>query len=368
MPSCTAVTTAFEAEPADDDAVADRRQRLAGLRIAAGGGGSRRLRRTARHDRVDRRPRVARAPRRRRRCVTAVPARRFCAIAVVFAFSSAITSSISRRACRTCVVELLGQPAAERLFALLERLFALAHPRLGGLERLALARRQPLLVLERAHVAIDLREVLGELRLARAEVLRAPRRSTDGFSPSRAGDLERQAAARRAVDQLIGRRERLGVEAERRARHALGRRRVGLERVVVARRDDASRRAAGSDRRSPRRARRLRSDRCPIRLRRAGRAPASTRPRSIDAMFVMCAENVLRLASIDCSSPMSAKIDRNTGSRDPSAAGNAQAGLRHQREQSRGLERDGLAAGVRSGDEQHRRRRHDLDRDRHRRA
>ena len=35
----------------------------------------------------------------------------------------------------------------------------------------------------------------------------------------------------------------------------------------------------------------------------------------------MCAENVLRLASIDCSSPMSAKIDRNTGSRDPSAAG-----------------------------------------------
>ena len=38
-------------------------------------------------------------------------------------------------------------------------------------------------------------------------------------------------------------------------------------------------------------------------------------------MFAMCAENVLRLASIDCSSPMSAKIDRNTGSRDPSAAG-----------------------------------------------
>ena len=38
-------------------------------------------------------------------------------------------------------------------------------------------------------------------------------------------------------------------------------------------------------------------------------------------MFVMCAENVLRLASIDCSSPMSAKSERNTGSRDPSAAG-----------------------------------------------
>ena len=39
------------------------------------------------------------------------------------------------------------------------------------------------------------------------------------------------------------------------------------------------------------------------------------------AMFVMRAENVLRLASIDCSSPMSAKTVRNTGSFDPSAAG-----------------------------------------------
>ena len=38
-------------------------------------------------------------------------------------------------------------------------------------------------------------------------------------------------------------------------------------------------------------------------------------------MLVMCAENVLRLASIDCSSPMSAKSDRKTGRRDPSAAG-----------------------------------------------
>ena len=36
-------------------------------------------------------------------------------------------------------------------------------------------------------------------------------------------------------------------------------------------------------------------------------------------MFVMCAEKVLRLASIDCSSPMSAKIVRKTGSRDPLA-------------------------------------------------
>jgi hypothetical protein len=37
-------------------------------------------------------------------------------------------------------------------------------------------------------------------------------------------------------------------------------------------------------------------------------------------MFVMCHENVLRFAAIDCSSPMSAKIVRKTGSR-ASAAG-----------------------------------------------
>ena len=43
--------------------------------------------------------------------------------------------------------------------------------------------------------------------------------------------------------------------------------------------------------------------------------------RSIDAMLVTCHEKVLRLAAIDCSSPMSAKTLRNTGSREPGAAG-----------------------------------------------
>ncbi len=43
--------------------------------------------------------------------------------------------------------------------------------------------------------------------------------------------------------------------------------------------------------------------------------------RSIAAMLVTCHENVLRLASIDCSSPMSAKIVRKTGSAEPASAG-----------------------------------------------
>ena len=47
----------------------------------------------------------------------------------------------------------------------------------------------------------------------------------------------------------------------------------------------------------------------------------SARALSIATMFAMCAENVLRLAEIDCSSPMSAKTVRNTGICDPPAAG-----------------------------------------------
>ena len=110
-----------------------------------------------------------------------------------------MTSSISRRAWRTCVVELLVQPAAERLLALAQRVFALAHARLGGFERLALARGEPVLVLERAHVAVDLREVFGELRLARAQVL-ARRGDDRRVQPEPRRDLEREAAAGRAVE------------------------------------------------------------------------------------------------------------------------------------------------------------------------
>ena len=107
-----------------------------------------------------------------------------------------MTSSISRRACADLRLELLVQPPPERLFALAQRVFALPHPRLGGFERLALARGEPVLVLERAHVAVDLREVLGELRLARAQVL-ARRGDDRRVQPEPAGDLEREAAARR---------------------------------------------------------------------------------------------------------------------------------------------------------------------------
>ena len=105
-------------------------------------------------------------------------------------------------------VELFGQLPPERFLALLERLLALPHPRLVGLERLPLARGQPMLVLERAHVAIDLREVLGQLRFARAQVL-ARCGDDRGAQPEPRGDFERQAPSGRSVQQLVGRRERL---------------------------------------------------------------------------------------------------------------------------------------------------------------
>ena len=91
--------------------------------------------------------------------------------AVVFAFSSAIDAVDLPARLAQPLFELLVQPAAERLLALAQRVLALrAASRLVVFERLALARGEPLLVLERAHVAVDLRQVLGELRFARAQV------------------------------------------------------------------------------------------------------------------------------------------------------------------------------------------------------
>src|SRR5439155_1054611 len=63
--------------------------------------------------------------------------------------------------------QLFVQPPAEGLLALAQRLLALPHPPFGFAQRLTLPRREPLLVFERAQVAVDLREVLGELRLSR---------------------------------------------------------------------------------------------------------------------------------------------------------------------------------------------------------
>ena len=68
--------------------------------------------------------------------------------------------------------------------------------------------------------------------------------TTDGFNPRRPAISSARLRPGLAVDQLVGRREGLQLEAERRARHALGRRRVGLELIVVARGDHGGAAAA----------------------------------------------------------------------------------------------------------------------------
>ncbi len=118
------------------------------------------------------------------------------------------------------------------------------HAVLGRLQRLALLDGEALVVLERPHVPVELREMIGELCFARGQVL-ARGGDDRGAQPEARRDLQRQAPAGRAVDQLVGRRERVSVEAEGRARDPVGRGRVGLERVVVARRDN--RRAAAAE-------------------------------------------------------------------------------------------------------------------------
>ena len=157
-----------------------------------------------------RRPRPARrhAPRRFHRsepAVRAAPAS--AAIASVRLFNCSTTASISRRASRIWCSIALVEPALERLFAIAQLLLPRLQLRRRRFELVALAGRQPPLVIERLHVALDFGEVFGELRLARAAML-ARLLDDRGRQPEPGRDLERQAAAGRAVVQPIRRRER----------------------------------------------------------------------------------------------------------------------------------------------------------------
>ena len=141
-----------------------------------------------------------------------------------------------------------------------------------------------------------------------------PCRITGGQAEAR-GDLERQRPAGGAVDEAVGRLEAFGVNPK--AAHTTpGCRGVALQRVVVRRRqhrraalpevlDDGHRQGPALER---------------VRARptsSSSTSAGSSSARSMAAMLVMCQEKVLRLAAIDCSSPMSAKTVRNTGSGRP---------------------------------------------------
>ena len=286
------------------------------------------------------------------------------AIASAFAFSAAMTSSISLRACRTCVFSSSFRRrlnVSSRWCSAASRCCMRAS---ASFKRLAFAGGQAPLVLERSHVMVDLGKMIGELRLARAEVFtRGGDHRLVQAEPT--GDFERQTPPGASVRQLVGRLERRQIETKGGARHTAGRGGVRLQLIVVARGDHRGAAAAEviHDRHSQRASfNRIGAGSHLVEQHQRRRRQS----RSIDAMFLMCAENVLRLASIDCSSPMSANSERNTGSREPSLRRNAQPGLSHQRQQSGRLQRDRLAAGVRPGDEQYGRRRNHLDRHRNR--
>src|SRR5438552_934340 len=92
-----------------------------------------------------------------------------------------------------------------------------------------------MLVFERAQIAIDLREMLGELRLTSTQVL--ARCGDNGRAqPKTCGNLQRQTSSRRSVEELVCGRERLRIEAKCRCYDAAGGRRVRFERVIMARR------------------------------------------------------------------------------------------------------------------------------------
>ena len=163
--------------------------------------------------------------------------------------------------------------------------------------------------------------------------------------------LDGEAAAGRAVQQLVGRREVLRIERKRRDRDAIGADAPGLHRVEVRGRDEQRallpemlddgrgegaalvRIRAGADFVEQHQRRQFQ---LAIHPHDVGDVRGKRAQARFDRLFVA---NIGKHAA----------KDRQLRHR----CRHVQAGLRHQGEQPRRLERDGLAAGVGTGDEQH---------------
>ena len=85
----------------------------------------------------------------------------------------------------------------------------------------------------------------------------------------------------------------------------------------------------------------------------------SSSARSIATMLAMCAENVLRLAAIDCSSPMSAKTVRNGVNRLPGSTGISRPACAISASRPNALSATVLPPVFGPGDDERARRRHD---------
>jgi len=164
------------------------------------------------------------------------------------------------------------------------------------------------------------------------------------------------------VVQSIGRGKRLGVEAESGRDHAVSRRRIRFQRVVVRRRnhgrapdaevlDDGHRQRATLHRiragacfvQQNERRKRQRT----LHLYNVGNVPGERTQTLRDRLFV---------ANVGEHRAEHRKLG-------PAGGGDEQTGLRDERQQPRSLQCDRLAAGVGTGDDQHRHRRnqHDID-------
>ena len=129
--------------------------------------------------------------------------------------------------------------------ALLEHRLALREPGFALVQRVSLLRERvaslgdaQLLLLDRRQFS-DRRARDAPRAATRAPIRRARASATTaGRHAEPFGDLQGEAASRRAVDQPVRRRVRLRVEAERRRLRAVRRRRIGLQRIVMRRGDD----------------------------------------------------------------------------------------------------------------------------------
>ena len=286
------------------------------------------------------------------------------AIASVRTFSASTTASISRRASRSrssMRSSSRRRNVSSRLRSSCSRACIFVA---SSSSAAALARGQPPLVFERLDVPLDLREVLGELRLANAAVLTRAVDDRVG-QPEPRRDFERQAAAGRTVVQPVRRRERRRIEAEPGRRDALGRHRVRLQRVVMrGRHHHRPAYAEVVDHRHGERAALVRIGPAP------GFVEQHERRQRQRAVHRHDVRDVPRERAEACRDRLfvSDVGEHRAEHRDLRAVGrgNEQARLRHQRKEARRLERDGLASGIRPGHDEDAHGWHDqhVDRDR----
>ncbi len=246
------------------------------------------------------------------------------------------------------LVQPIVQPSPENGLALGEARFALEQARAFVGEPAPVGVESPLLPGDRGQLLVESGEVCRQLRLAAGPPGLGVGDDV-GRQPEPLGDFERQAPARRAIDQPVGRRVGVRVESEARRAHAVGRGCVRLQRIVVGRGDDGGATAAevvdhgGAQRAAfdgigPAAELVEQHER-----RQLERALHGDDVSDVRRERTQAGGNRLVVANVG---------EHGSERRERAAVvdGNEQSGLRHHGEQAEGLQGDGLPAGVRARD------------------